>query len=274
MGAVLAVPHTIVPTAGQRADARSTVHLTAAMAAEGDNFSTLHNQAVATAMFAFTQQLAASFYGFLHRGRCTDGKFGGPTGQGDVDLVYVGLTLPRRCSSGTGWRIYGKLKRTRGALYRGSRALRRLLTNRRRRNQPTMPLTGIRIRPGGCRSALGSKVRRHDSQSWPGLLTVAPIPGGIDPLTKRQQYVYSLHPLMPEGAVLYGPLPRSGRQPPRSPMQPPWWWLIACCCDALLASAQREVHVAQVGERTGLACGVPGLAIQLQRLSRWPVACW
>ena len=94
VGAVRAVPHTIVPTAGQRADARSTVHLTAAMAAEGDNFSTLHNQAVATAMFAFTMQLAASFTDFYTEVGVPDaGKFGGPTGQGNVDLVYVGADV-------------------------------------------------------------------------------------------------------------------------------------------------------------------------------------
>ena len=238
VGAVLAVPHTIVPTAGQRADARSTVHLTAAMAAEGDNFSTLHNQAVATAMFAFTQQLAASFTDFYTEVGVPDaGKFGGPTGRGDVDLVYVGpdvaAPLFKRHRLAYLWEVK---KDSRGSISRFAGTPQ--AANEQAAKESANYAAYWNKNPAlvGANRHLAPRFADTIASPGPGLLTVAPIPGGIDPLTKRQQYVYSLHPLMPEGAVLYGPLPRSGRQPPRSPMQPPWWWLIAL----LLGIGKRE----------------------------------
>jgi RHS repeat-associated protein len=206
-----AAPPTVMPAAGRRANAQSTIQLTADLVASGSggDFTSLHILAVSTALGAFAIQLAAPWDDFheevsvLNAGK---GKFL----NGRVDLAYV-IAPPAPLLPGA---PPSPLSRLAAQLWE----VKADTTN----GGPPAADTQAAVETAAYVKAWNTKppAQFPGTIAGPGagLLADAPIPG-IN-VGGWQWYVYSLTPLVPRGAVLYGPK----KPPARSPI---WWWFWA-----------------------------------------------
>jgi RHS repeat-associated protein len=245
-----AAPPAVMPVAGRRANAQSTIRLTADLVASGNggDFTSLHNLAVSTALGAFGVQLAAPWDDFHEevevpnagKGKFLDGK---------VDLAYV-TPPPAPLLASTPSLVSrrpAQLWEVKADTTGGGQAA----ADAQAFREATAYVSAWNAKPPaqfpGTIARLG-----------PGLLADAPIPG-IN-VGGWQWYVYSLTPLAARGAVLYGPK----KPPARSPV---WWWFWAF---SLLGIQGKRV--ARQGQGQGQGQPQPQPVYQLPPLFELPPA--
>jgi len=230
--ALRTAPAVPAPSGGQRANARSTIHLTAedVASAQDINYTALHTLAVLTAQVAFSAQLLAPLSDFYREVFVPNaGKRGAINGS--VDLAYV------RGKSAAIWEIkkdtvYGSPENTN---------LRTELDEVDRYviewNRNPAAVGGTPAQVGFGQQALAPRFAGTIASHGPGLATHVPIPasGTLPGSRGKQMYDYALNPTIPQGVVLYGPLDGRRPQPQRPGITNNWWWLFF-----LVAALSRE----------------------------------
>jgi RHS repeat-associated protein len=223
VGNAAVLPRVVAPAAGQRANSTSSIHLTAEIDADsrGGNNTALHTLAVATATLAFSIQLAApptSFY--IEVVVPQAGKFR-QKGPGSVDLAHISGTLAQL------WEV--KKDSAYGSVVN---------TNRRTAGETRNYVSNWN--KYGTQVSLTNTAQRFPgtkAQPGPGLAAAAPMPVFGQP-SVSQWYVYSLNPILPEGAVLYGEKRSTGRNPS-------WWWWFSLFSLLGIQKAQAQKGSAQ-----------------------------